>query len=41
MKKRNQDKKSERGKYILTAGTDMTKKRKKYRKTGGRANSQN
>ena len=39
LKKGNQDKKSERGKYVLTAGNGMTrheKKSKKYRKTAGR-----
>ena len=44
MKKGNQDKKGERGKYILTAGNGMTryeKKSKKYRKIAGRAKSKN
>ena len=44
LKKGNQDKKSERGKYVLTAGNGMTrheKKSKKYRKTAGRAKSKN
>ena len=44
MRKGNQDKKSERGKYVLTAGNGMTwheKKSKKYRKAAGRAKSKN